>query len=100
MDNKINATQTQLKDPKWWDEHAPSDAEALLDFNQWVKWVNGEEFWWTVNDPCWLSQAGSSWSAGRYKGKPETFTLYERPVVSKQKEKEWIPGVTPPTRGN
>ena len=49
MDNKINATQTQLKDPKWWDEHAPSDAEALLDFNQWVKWVHGEEFWWTVN---------------------------------------------------
>ena len=26
MDNKINATQTQLADPKWWDEHAPDGA--------------------------------------------------------------------------
>ena len=102
MDNKINATQTQLKNPKWWDEHAPSDAEALLDFNQrarWVKWVHGEEFWWTVNDPCWRSQSDNSWSAERYKGKPETFTLYERPVVAEQKEKEWIPGVTLPPVG-
>ena len=99
MDNKINATQTQLKDPKWWDENAPSGAEALLDFNHWVKWVHGEEFWWTVNDPCWVSQAGGSWSAERYKGEPETFTLYERPVVSEQKEKEWIPGVTLPPVG-
>ena len=103
MDNKINATQTQLKDPKWWDEHAPSDAEALLDFNQrarWVKWVHGEEFWWMVDDSCWRSQGGIiSWSAKRYKGKPETFTLYERPVVAEQKEKEWIPGVTLPPVG-
>ena len=99
MDNKINATQTQLKDPKWWDEHAPSDAEALLDFNQWVKWVHGEEFWWSINDPSWQSQAGVSWSAERYKGKPETFTLYERPVVAEQKEKEWTPGVTLPPVG-
>lgn len=97
MDNKINATQTQLKDPKWWDEHAPSDAEALLEYNKWVKWVHGEEFWCTVNDPCWVSQAGSSWSAERYKGKPETFTLHERPVVAKQQE--WIPGVTLPPVG-
>ena len=99
MDNKINATQTQLKNTKWWDEHAPSGAEALLDFTHWVKWVRGEEFWWAVNDPCWRSQAGSSWSAERYKGKPETFTLYERPVVAEQKEKEWIPGVTLPPVG-
>ena len=99
MDNKINATQTQLKDPKWWDEHAPSDAEALLDYNHWVKWVHGEEFWWSINDPCWRSQSDNSWSAERYKGKPETFTLYERPVVAEQKEKEWIPGVTLPPVG-
>ena len=99
MNNKINATQTQLKDPTWWDENAPSGAEALLDFNQWVKWVHGEEFWWVVDYPYWVSQAGSSWSAERYKGKPETFTLYERPVVAEQKEKEWIPGVTPPPVG-
>ena len=97
MDNKINATQTQLKDPTWWDEHAPLDAEALLDFNLWVKWVHGEEFWWTVNDPCWASQAGNSWSAGRYKGKPETFVLYERPVVAEQQK--WIPCVTLPPVG-
>lgn len=99
MDNKINATQTQLADPKWWDEHAPSDAEALLDFNQWVKWVHGEEFWWSINNPCWQSQSDNSWSAERYKGKPETFTLYERPVVAEQKEKEWIPGATLPPVG-
>lgn len=99
MDNKINATQTQLKDPKWWDEHAPTDAEALLDFNHWVKWVHGEEFWWEVKDPCWRPQSDNSWSAERYKGKPETFTLYERPVVAEQKEKEWIPGVTLPPVG-
>ena len=97
MDNKINATQTQLKDPKWWDEHAPTGAEALLDYNQWVKWVHGEEFWWAVNDPCWRSQSDNSWSAERYKGKPETFTLYERPVVAEQQE--WIPGVTLPPVG-
>ena len=97
MDNKINATQTQLKDPKWWDEHAPTDAEALLDFNHWVKWVHGEEFWWAADDSCWVSQAGNSWSAERYKGKPETFTLYERPVVTEQQE--WIPGVTLPPVG-
>ena len=97
MDNKINATQTQLKDPKWWDEHAPDGAEALLDFNHWVKWVHGEEFWWAVDDSCWVSQAGNSWSAERYKGKPETFTLYERPVVAEQQE--WIPGVTLPPVG-
>lgn len=99
MDNKINATQTHLADPKWWDEHAPSDAEALLNFNQWVKWVHGEEFWWEVNDPCWRPQSDNSWSAERYKGKPETFTLYERPVVAEQKEKEWIPGATLPPVG-
>ena len=98
MSGKINATQTQLKDPKWWDEHAPSDAEALLDFNQWVKWVHGEEFWWAVDHPYWRSQAGTSWSAERYKAKPETFILYERPVAE-QKEKEWIPGVTLPPVG-
>ena len=92
MDNKINATQTQLKDPKWWDEHAPTDAEALLDFNHWVKWVHGEEFWWAVDDSCWVSQAGNPWSA-----KPGTFTLYERPVVAEQQE--WIPGVTLPPVG-
>lgn len=97
MYNKINATQTQLADPKWWDEHAPSDAEALLDYEQWVKWVHGEEFWWTVNYPYWVSQSDNSWSAERYKGKPETFTLYERPVVAKQQE--WIPGVTLPPVG-
>ena len=97
MDNKINATQTQLKDPKWWDEHAPTDAEALLDFNHWVKWVHGEEFWWAVDDSCWVSQAGNSWSAERYKGKPETFILYERPVVAEQQE--WIPGATLPPVG-
>ena len=97
MSGKINATQTQLKDPKWWDEHAPSDAEALLDYNKWVKWVNGEEFWWSINNPCWLSHSGTSWSAERYKGKPETFTLYERPVVAEQQE--WIPGVTLPPVG-
>ena len=99
MDNKINATQAQLKSPKWWDEHAPSGAEALLDYNQWVKWVHGEEFWWTVENPYWVSQSDNSWSAERYKGKPETFTLYERPVVAEQKEKEWIPGVTLPPVG-
>ena len=98
MGNEIKATQAQLKSPKWWDEHAPSDAEALLDFNQWVKWVHGEEFWWSINNPYWCSQAGNSWSAERYKGKPETFTLYERPVAE-QKEKEWIPGVTLPPVG-
>ena len=96
MGNEINATQTQLADPKWWDEHAPDGAKALLDFNQWVKWVHGEEFWWTVNDPYWVSQSDNSWSAERYKGKPETFTLYERPVAE---QKEWIPGVTLPPVG-
>ena len=99
MNNKINATQTQLKDPKWWDEHAPTDAEALLDYNHWVKWVNGEEFWWSVNNPCWRSQSDNSWSVERYKGKPRFFIINERPVVSKQKEKEWIPGVTLPPVG-
>lgn len=99
MSGKINATQTQLKDPKWWAENAPLDAEALLDFNHWVKWVHGEEFWWAVDDSCWVSQAGNSWSAERYKGKPGTFALYERPVVAEQKEKEWIPGVTLPPVG-
>ena len=97
MDNKINATQTQLKDPKWWDKHAPSDAEARLDFNHWVKWVHGEEFWWSINNPCWLSQQDDSWSAERYKGKPETFTLHERPVVAEQQE--LIPGATLPPVG-
>lgn len=97
MDNKINATQTQLKNPKWWDEHAPSSAEALLDFDHWVKWVHGEEFWWEADDSCWRSQSDNSWSAERYKGKPETFTLYERPVVAEQQE--WIPGVTLPPVG-
>ena len=99
MSNEIKATQAQLKNPKWWDENAPSDAEALLDYNQWVKWVHGEEFWWSVDDPCWQSQAGISWSAERYKGRPETFTLYERPVVAEQEEKEWIPCVTLPPVG-
>ena len=92
MDNKINATQTQLKDPKWWEEHAPSGAEALLDFDHWVKWAHGEEFWWAVDDSCWVSQAGNPWSA-----KPGTFTLYERPVVAEQQE--WIPGATLPPVG-
>ena len=97
MDNKINATLWQLKNTKWWDEHAPSDAEALLDFYQWVKWVHGEEFWWSVENPYWLPQSDNSWSAERYKGKPETFTLYERPVVAEQQE--WIPGATLPPVG-
>jgi len=64
-----------------------------------VKWVHGEEFWWSANNPQWLSQSDNSWSAERYKGKPETFTLYERPGVAKQKEKEWVPGVTLPPVG-
>ena len=99
MGNEIKATQAQLADTKWWDENAPTDAEALLDCNHWVKWVHGEEFWWTINDPCWRSQSDNSWSVERYKGKPETFTLYERPVVAEQKEKERIPGVTLPPVG-
>ena len=100
MGNEIKATQAQLADPKWWDENAPSGAEALLDFNYWVKWVHGEEFWWAVDGSCWVSQSDNSWSAERYKGKPETFRfrLYERPVAE-QKEKEWIPGVTLPPVG-
>ena len=99
MDNKINATPEQLKDPKWWDENAPNGTEALLDYNQWVKWVHGEEFWWSVENPYWMSQSDNSWSAERYKGKPKTFPLHERPVVAEQKDKEWIPGVTLPPVG-
>ena len=99
MDNTINATQTQLKEAKWGDQHAPTETEEILDINHWVKWVHGEEFWWTVENPYWVSQSDNSWSAERYKGKPETFTLYERPVVAEQKEKEWIPGVTLPPVG-